>query len=129
MGYPQLATGVTTVDTYTPTQLIVGSSDVITKPYTVTQTGVAMAVGTVLGQITASGKLVRHETTAADGSQTAVAILAVPLAAATGDVVAPVYLAGEFNYAALTYDADVTTAAAKLATFPIQSGIKLRALV
>lgn len=129
MSYPQLASGVTTVDTYTPTQLIVGSSDVITKPYTVTLTGAAMVVGTVLGQVTASGKLVRHETTASDGSQNAVAILAVPLAAATGDVTAPVYVAGEFNYEALTYDADVTTAAAKLATFPIQSGIKLRALV
>lgn len=129
MSYPQLATGVTTVDTYAPTQLIVGSSDVITKPYTVTLTGAAMVVGTVLGQVTASGKLVRHETTASDGSQNAVAILAVPLAAATGDVTAPVYVAGEFNYEALTYDADVTTAAAKLATFPIQSGIKLRALV
>lgn len=128
MTYPVLASGTTPLDTYTPTQLIVGSSDVITKPYTITQAGTALAVGTVLGQITASGKLVRHETTASDGSQTAVAILAVPLASATGDITAPVYVAGEFNYAALTYDADVTTAAAKLATFPIQSGIKLRAL-
>ncbi len=128
MTYPVLASGSTPLDTYTPTQLVVGSSDIITMPYTVTQTGTAMVVGTVLGQITASGKLVMHETSASDGSQTAVAILAVPLAAATGDVTAPVYVAGEFNYAALTYDSGVTTTAAKLATFGPASPIKLRSL-
>lgn len=128
MTYPVLASGSTPLDTYTPTQLVVGSSDIITMPYTVTQTGTAMVVGTVLGQITASGKLVMHETSASDGSQTAVAILAVPLTAATGDVTAPVYVAGEFNYAALTYDSGVTTTAAKQATFGPASPIKLRSL-
>ena len=128
MTYPVLASGTTPLDTYTPTQFIVGSSDVITTPYTVTQAGTALAVGTVLGQITASGKMVYNETTASDGSQTAVAVLAVPLASATGDVVAPCYVAGEFNVAALTFDASVTTTAAKLATFGPASPIKLRSL-
>lgn len=128
MTYPVLASGSTPLDTYAPTQLIAGSSDIITLPYTVTLSGSALPVGQVLGQITATKKLVPHETTAADGSQTAVAILAVPLAAATGDVVAPCYVAGEFNVAALTFDADVTTTAAKLATFGPAAPIKLRSL-
>lgn len=128
MTYPVLASGTTPLDTYTPTQLIVGNSQPVTVPKTVTLAGAALAVGTVLGQISASGKLIPNDPTATDGSETAVAVLAVPLASATGDVTAPVYKAGEFNVAALTFDSGITTTAAKLAVFPITSAITLRSL-
>ena len=52
---------------------------------TVTQTGDAIASGTVLGKITASGKYIPYLDGASDGSQTAAAILYTPLPAATGD--------------------------------------------
>jgi hypothetical protein len=42
---------------------------------TVTATGAALQAGTVLGKITATGKYVKHDTAAADGSQNAAAIL------------------------------------------------------
>jgi hypothetical protein len=128
MTYPVLASGSTPLDTYAPTQLIAGSSNIITLPYTVTLSGSALPVGRVLGQITASGKMVPCDPGATDGSEVAVAILAVPLASATGDVVAPCYVAGEFNVAALTFDSGVTTTAAKLATFGPAAPIKLRSL-
>lgn len=42
---------------------------------TIDATGGALVAGTVLGRVTASGKLIAHDTAAADGSQAAVAIL------------------------------------------------------
>lgn len=48
--------------------------------------GIGLPSGTVLGRITASGKLIKYDNGAADGSQAAVAVLCTPLgAAANGD--------------------------------------------
>ena len=52
----------------------------------VAQTGAAIASGTVLGKITASGKYKPYASGASDGSQTAVGVLYQALPAATGDV-------------------------------------------
>lgn len=53
---------------------------------TVTVAGaVALPSGTVLGKITATGKMVKHNSGAADGSQNPVAILATPLDGVNGD--------------------------------------------
>lgn len=62
-----------------------------------------------------SGKYVEAVATAVDGSATPVAILADAAAASGADVVAPVYLMGEFNANALTYDGSFTLAAVKAA--------------
>jgi hypothetical protein len=46
---------------------------------------VALPSGTVLGRITASGKLIKYSNAASDGSQTAVAILSTPCPGVNGD--------------------------------------------
>lgn len=51
----------------------------------VAQTGTAIASGTVMGIVTASGKYVPYSNAASDGSQTAVGILYNFLPAKTGD--------------------------------------------
>lgn len=58
---------------------------------TVTIAGsVALPSGTVLGRITASGKLIKYVNTASDGSQAAVGVLLTPLAGVNGDYEAAV---------------------------------------
>jgi hypothetical protein len=48
--------------------------------------GVQLPSGTVLGRVTASGKLVKHASGASDGSQNAMAVLGTPLqGVANGD--------------------------------------------
>lgn len=57
--------------------------------------GVGLPSGTVLGKVTASGKFIKYTSGAADGSQTAVAVLGTDLVGkANGD------------YKALVFDAD-----------------------
>ena len=54
--------------------------------------GVSLPSGTVLGKITASGKLIKYLDGAADGSQAAVAVLGTPLVGvANGDYKATVF--------------------------------------
>lgn len=71
---------------------------------TVTQTGVALAAGTVLGKITASGKYVPYnETGTDDGHWVAAAVLYDNLPAYTGDVSAVVHVRDcELNAQCLT---------------------------
>ena len=60
--------------------------------FTVTIAGaVALPSGTVLGKITATGKLIKYLDGAADGSQTAVGVLGTPLAGVNGDYKALVF--------------------------------------
>ena len=59
--------------------------------------------GTVLGVITTGGKAAKVDSTKSDGSQTAYAILAQDTDATSADVVAPVYLTGEYNGNALVF--------------------------
>ena len=51
----------------------------------------ALPSGTVLGRITATGKLIKYLNAAVDGSQTAVAVLGTPLEGVNGDVKALVF--------------------------------------
>lgn len=70
---------------------------------TVTVAGTAIKSGTLLGKITASGKYVPYSNAAADGSQTAVAILYEKCDAATGDVTKVIIVAdAEVNRFELT---------------------------
>ena len=59
--------------------------------------------GTVVGLLTTGGKAKKSDSAATDGSQEPYAVLASDAAAASADVVVPVYLTGEFNAAALTF--------------------------
>ena len=47
--------------------------------------GIALPSGTVMGRVTASGKLVKYDNAASDGSQAAVAILYTALPGTNGD--------------------------------------------
>lgn len=73
--------------------------------------GADLEPGAVLGQITASGKLVSSDRTAVDGSETPVAILMTPAAAASADVTNAVVLArhAQVRRGGLTFDASITT--------------------
>lgn len=53
--------------------------------------GVGLPSGTVLGKITATGKLIKYVDTASDGSQTAVGVLYNELPAVNGDYQATVF--------------------------------------
>jgi hypothetical protein len=104
-----------TDEAYTPEQVIVGASDVITRPETYAA-GADVAALTVMGRVTASGKLIPSVSTAVDGSEKPVAIAVEAVAAAAADKVGPAYIAGEFNVDALVWDASWTTDAQKLAS-------------
>lgn len=75
---------------------------------TVDATGGALVAGTVLGQVTASGKYIRHDTGAADGSEDAVAILYEGIGAEEAERTLIVRDA-EVLAAHLTYEASATS--------------------
>lgn len=102
-------------ETFTPEQVIIGGSDVITRPETF-KSGANVAALTVCGRITASGKLIKSVQTASDGSQVPVAICIEDVASASADKVGPAYIAGEFNVDGVVWDASWTTDALKLAS-------------
>lgn len=121
MGYPQVASR--SVESFAPGHIYAGISDVVTAPaIVVAGTYVYLQV---MGRITASGKLKAHDPAASDGSQVAVALCAIP-AVYTADATPEVIVSGQFNIEAVTFNASITTDAAKLATFPIGSQIILK---
>jgi hypothetical protein len=61
-----------------------------------------LARGTLLGLVTATGKAKVVSKSASDGSEKVYAVLAENVDTTNGDVLAPVYLTGEFNENALT---------------------------
>ena len=91
---------------------------------TVTVPSGGLASGTVLGQITATGKFIRQDTAAVDGSEAHAAVLFEPLTVA-GDIVATIIARdAEVNADDLTYEAgatagEITAANAALAALGI----------
>lgn len=102
-------------EAFTPEQVVIGASDVITRPETFL-TGADVPALTVCGRVTASGKLKKSVQTAVDGSQVPCAIAIETVGSASADKVGPAYIAGEFNVDALVWDATWTTDAMKLAS-------------
>lgn len=96
--------------TYTPDNLIVGHKQPIVTDILTIAAGQTLKRGAVLGVADDSGKAKLLDKTATDGSQKFYAVLAEDINAAAEDKTAPVYLAGEFNAAALSF-AEGTTAA------------------
>lgn len=103
-----------TDETFTQEQVVIGGADVITNPQTF-KSGADVLALTVCGRITATGKLIKSVQTAVDGSQIPCAIAVEDVDSSGADVIAPAYLAGEFNIAALVWDATWSTDALKLA--------------
>lgn len=71
-------------------------------------TGQNLAAGTVLGRITASGKLTQSIKAANDGSETPVSILIHPIDATGGDAICQIYIGGKFNETLLVWGAGFT---------------------
>jgi len=92
------------VATQTYLQLMAGDSEVVTEEGVIAAGAGTVAKYTVLGRISASGKLVPWAPAASDGSQVPCAILTQPVVA-TADVRAGVYTGGFFNDAALVWPA------------------------
>lgn len=110
-------------EAYIPDQLIAGDHKLVTNSVTILA-GQVLQRGAVLGQITASGKYILALSAAADGSQNPVAIAADYIDATAGDVNGGIYLAGEFNSAAITLGAGITLAAATAALRPLAIYLK-----
>lgn len=90
-------------ESYTPDRLLAGGC-LVTDQVTLVSGAGALKRGTLLGKITASGKYTTCDSAGTDdGRRTPVCILAVDADATSADVVAPVYLAGEFNSNAMTF--------------------------
>lgn len=108
------------------TQLFAGDSEVVTEEGETVVAGTNLAKYTVVGRITASGKLKAHTPGANDGSEVAIGILTQAANAASADVPGlAIYTAGFFNHEALTWHASLTTLAARKAVFartPIRIG-------
>lgn len=121
-----LASGLTQIGSFSPTPLHAGDADIVTEEATVAAGAGTLAKYTVMGRVTATGKLVKHNPAAVDGSQNAVAILTQGLTAGAADVAVAVYTAGFFNHAALTWDAGVATLAARQAAFRATTGHQIR---
>lgn len=111
-------------ESFTP-EVVLLDDDAISKPDTIALAGV-IASNTVLGRVTATGKLVKSVSTAVDGSEKPVAILVNAVDTTAADVVAPVWVAGVFNSDALVFDASYSTDALKLAAFGDLSTIVLK---
>jgi len=73
-------------------------------------TGQNLTAGTVLGRITASGKLTKAVQAAETGQQKPVGILAHDYNAAAADAICQYYYSGEFNSANLVWEAGFTAA-------------------
>lgn len=114
-------------ESYTPEQVIIGASDVITRPETF-KSGADVTALTACGRITASGKLIKSVQSASDGSQVVCAICVENVASAAADKVGPAFIAGEFNIDALTWDASWTTDALKLASAGTNSQLVFKKL-
>lgn len=97
-------------------ELFAGSSEVVTEPV-VFASGADVAKWAVVGRITASGKCVLCNPGAADGSETPIGIAVESASAAGADAAGNIYIAGDFNIAALTWHAGFTTDIAKKAAF------------
>jgi hypothetical protein len=110
-------------EAFIPDQLIAGNHKLVTDTVTVLS-GQVISRGAVLGKITASGKYVLCLAAAGDGSQTPSVIAADVIDASAADALGAVYLAGEFNGAALTLGTGTTLAAATAALRPLSIYIK-----
>lgn len=85
--------------------IIAGDHPLSHQPVTVLSGQGVLVRGTVMGRITASGKVVKSLTASADGSQTPYCILAEDVDATSADAVAPAYFEGQFAAEMLTYGA------------------------
>lgn len=123
--------GTTHYPGFDPTALFAGDeSHAASDPVTIVSgsnaAGTVLLRGTILGQLTASGKYAVSTSAATDGSQNAHAVLAADCDSSLGDVVAPAYFAGVFADYACTFGAGQTQATVEAQLRAANSGIYIR---
>lgn len=96
-------------DSLTYNNIIAGKS-IPLKHRAGTITGGNFVAGTVLGKITASGKLTKIDSTKTDGSQKIYGVLLEDCDASTEDKIASVGLTGEYNKQAMVFGGTDTAA-------------------
>lgn len=101
------------METFTPDKLLAGDYPAVTD-IVVIDTG-NLVRGTLLGKITATGKYIKCDSAAVDGSQAPACILAEDADATSADVNATVYLSGAFNQSAVTFGGTDTAATHRVA--------------
>lgn len=89
---------MTTLGTFEHDNLFAGDAEVVREKAVA---GALLTRGTVVGKVTATGKIIAADSTAVDGSKDPYGIVADDVAAI--DDPAVVYLTGEFNENALTF--------------------------
>ncbi|EPX82094.1 head decoration protein [Salipiger mucosus] len=90
--------------------LLFEENDAYSRDEVTIAAGADLEPGTVLGMVTASGKYVASDEAAADGSESAVAVLVTPAAAAEADVQAVVLARhARVRRLGLTFDASYDT--------------------
>ena len=102
------------VETFDPNGLFAGDYDIATRTGIVAS-GQNLTRGTVVGRITASGKIIKSLSAASDGSQTPCGVMAVDCDASAADKSAPYYTSGEFDGGKLTYGVGHTAATVEAA--------------
>ena len=107
---PGIAAGL-----FVPDQLIAGDLKIVSTNGTIAQNSTTLARGTVMGQVTATGKWVPCVKTASDGSQNPTGILADTCNATAGDAQGGVYVQAEINFNSITFDASWGTGTAAFA--------------
>lgn len=95
-------------ETFVPENLIAGDYPLVTD-IIIVDAGV-LAIGSVLGKITATGKYILCNSAAVDGSAVATCILAEAADASGGDINATVYLSGAFDENQLVFGGADTAA-------------------
>ena len=89
---------------FTPDKLFAGHVMPLVTEKGVVASGAGSVVrGTVMGRITASGKLVPVDSGSVDGSEVPYGIICDTVDATAADVPCALYMTGEFNEAALTF--------------------------
>lgn len=97
------------METLTPDKLLANDYPLVTDIVTIL-TGQNLTRGTLLGKVTATGKYIKCDSAAVDGSQTPVAILSEDCDASAGDKQAVIYLSGAFNQGAVVFGGADTAA-------------------
>jgi hypothetical protein len=87
--------------TYTPENLLAGGTQLVSETATILD-GQTLALGEIVGKVTATGKIKALNTAGTDGSETPYGILAEAAAASGADATSLVYLKGEFRINAVT---------------------------
>lgn len=97
-----------TLGTYEPDNLLAGDKQRIVMDFLTIESGQVLKRGSVLGLITSTGKAKLLKKSSTDGSQNFYAVLSENVNAESSDVLAPVYLTGEFNAGALIFGEETT---------------------